>query len=186
MNFYMIDLLIIIILMKDLLSNDIFDNKELIINKYKQNYLFIHQKIDIFLLDLINDIKLIPNNIRYICKIIYILISKKFPNLPKYLKNSFIGKFFFEQYIFRGLIMENKLIFENKIISFETKKCVGEIISILSHANKCLLFNNNDDTEKAIYNNYLIQIIPILDKFYNAFRDINLQKIIDKLINLKL
>ena len=170
----------------ELLNNDIFDNKELIINKYKQNYLFIHQKIDIFLLELINDIKFIPNNIRYICKIIYILISKKFPNLPKYLKNSFIGKFFFEQYIFQGLIWENKLIFENKIISFETKKCIGEIICILSHANKCLLFNNKDDTEKAIYNNYLIQIIPILDKFYNALIDIKLPKIFDKLINLKL
>ena len=65
--------------------------------------------------------------------------------------------------------MKNKLIFENKIISFETKKCIGEIISILSHVYKCLLFNKNDDSEKAIYNNYLIQIIPILDKFYNAF-----------------
>ena len=171
----------------ELLNHDSFnDNVESIINKYKQNYLFIHQKIDIFLLGLINDIKLIPNNIRYICKIIYVLISKKFPDLPKYIKNSFVGKFFFEQYIFPGLIMENKLIFENKVISFEAKKCCGEIISILSHANKCLLFNNNDDTEKAIYNNYLLQIIPILDKFYNALIDVKLPKIIDKLINLKL
>ena len=171
----------------NLLSNDSFnDNIELIINNYKQSYLFIHQKLDIFLLALINDIKLIPNNIRIICKIIYILISKKFPDLPKYLKNSFIGKFFFEQYIFHGLIMENKLIFENKIISFEAKKCIGEIISILSHANKCLLFNNSIDAEKAIYNNYILQIIPILDKFYNALIDIKLPKIIEKLLNLKL
>ena len=170
----------------ELLNNDVFDNKELIINKYKDNYLFIHQKLDIFLLDLINDIKLIPDNIRYICKIIYVLISKKFPNLPKYLKNSFIGKFFFEHYIFQGLIKENNLIFENKILSFEAKKCIGEIISILSHANKCLLFNNNDDTEKAIYNNYLIQLIPILDRFYNDLIDIKLPKTLKKLLNLKL
>ena len=170
-----------------ILNSYIFnDNIELIINNYKQSYLFIHQKIDIFLLALINDIKLIPKNIRIICKIIFILISKKFPDLPKYLKNSFIGKFFFEQYIFHGLIMEFKLIFENKIISFETKKCIGEIISILSHANKCILFNNTTDTEKAIYNNYILQIIPILDKFYNALIDIKLPKIIEKLLNLKL
>ena len=171
----------------ELLNKDYFNqNIELIINKYKQNYLFIHQKIDIFLLELINDIKLIPNNIRYICKIIYVLISKKFPNLPKYLKNSFIGKFFFEQYVFNGLIMENKLIFENKIISFETKKCIGEIISILSHANKCLLFNNDIDTEKTMYNKYLMQIIPILDRFYNGLINIKLPNVIDRLLNLKL
>ena len=171
----------------EVLNNDCFnENIVSIINKYKKNYLFIHQKIDIFLLGLINDIKLIPNNIRYICKIIYILISKKFPGLPKYLKNSFIGKFFFNQYVFPGLILENKLIFENKIISLEAKKFFGEIICLLSHANKCLLFNNNDNIEKAIFNNYLIQIIPILDKFYTALIDIKLPKFIDKLINLKL
>jgi hypothetical protein len=169
------------------LNNDCFnDNIEAIMNKYKKNYLFIHQKIDMFLLGLINDIKIIPINIRYICKIIYILISKKFPNLPKYLKNSFIGSFFFDHFIFPGLVMENSLAFENKIISFEAKKCLGEIICLLSHANKCLLFNNNDDIEKSIYNNYLLQIIPILDKFYNGLIDIKLPKIFDKLINLKL
>ena len=72
----------------EVLNNDCFnDNIELIINKYKENYLFIHQKIDFFLLSLIDHIELIPNNIRYICKIIFILISKKFPNLPKYIRN---------------------------------------------------------------------------------------------------
>ena len=78
---------------------------------YKKNYLFIHQKIDMFLLGLINDIKKIPDNIRYICKTIYILISKQFPDLPKYIKNSFIGTYFFEYFVFPGLVMENKLIF---------------------------------------------------------------------------
>ena len=171
----------------EVLNNDCFnDNIELIINKYKENYLFIHQKIDFFLLSLIDYIKLIPNNIRYICKIISILISKKFPNLPKYIRNSFIGKFFFNKYVFPSLIFENKLVFKNKIISLEVKKCIGEIISILSHANKCILYNNIDDIEKATYNNYIIQIIPILDKFYSNLIDIKLPKYINNLIKLKL
>ena len=171
----------------EVLNNDCFnDNIELIINKYKENYLFIHQKIDFFLLNLIDHIKLIPNNIRYICKIIFIFISKKFPNLPKYIRNSFIGKFFFNKYVFASLIFENKLVFKNKIISLEVKKCIGEIISILSYANKCILYNNNDDIEKATYNNYIIQIIPILDKFYSNLIDIKLPKYIDNLIKLKI
>ena len=171
----------------EVLNNDCFnDNIELIINKYKENYLFIHQKIDFFLLSLIDHIELIPNNIRYICKIIFILISKKFPNLPKYIRNSFIGKFFFNKYVFPSLIFENKLVFKNKIISLEVKKCIGEIISILSHANKCMLYNNNDDIEKATYNNYIIQIIPILDKFYSNLIDIKFPKYINNFIKLKL
>ena len=159
-------------------KNDIFSNKrlieylksnyfdkniELIVNKFKSNYLFIHQRIDSFLLELIGKVNMIPNNIRYICKIIYLLISAKFPSLPKYIRNSFIGKFFFDKYIFPCLLFENKLIFNNKIIPLETKKCLGEIISILYHANNCIFFDNYNNVEKSIFNNYILEIIPILD-----------------------
>ena len=170
-----------------ILNTNYFDkNMELIVKEYKSNYLFIHQKIDCFLLDLIGKIKLIPNNIRYICKIIYLLISAKFPDLPKYLKNSFIGKFFFDKYLFPCLLFENKFLFNNKIISFQTRKCIGEIISILYHANNCLLFDNINNAEKTVFNNHIIEIIPVLNEFYDSCINIKLPEIIEELINLKI
>ena len=170
-----------------ILNTNYFDkNLELIVKEYKSNYLFIHQKIDGFLLDLIGKIKLIPNIIRYICKIIYILISAKFPDLPRYLKNSFIGKFFFEKYLFPCLLFENKFLFNNKIISFQARKCIGEIISILYHANNCLLFDNINNAEKTVFNNYIIEIIPVLNEFYDSCINIKLPEIIEELINLKI
>ena len=170
----------------DVLNTNYFNNNfELLVNKYKANYLFIHQKIDSFLLELIGNINLIPNNIRYICKIIYLLISAKFPFLPKYLKNSFIGKFFFDKYIFPCLLFNNKLVFNNRIISTETKKCIGDIISLLSFVSNYELFDNYNNTEKALFNNYIIEIIPILDKFYNLCIDIRLPQYLEKLVNLK-
>ena len=84
------------------------------------------------------------------------------------------------------MLFENKFIFNNKIISFETRRCIGEIISILSYANNCILFDNYHNTEKAVFNNYIIEIIPILDKFYKACIDIKLPAIIDELIHLKI
>ena len=171
----------------EVLCTKSFDqNLELIVKEYKSNYLFIHQKIDSFLLELLGNVNLIPINIRYICKIIYLLISAKFPTLPKYLKNAFIGKFFFDKYIFPNLLFENKLLFNNKIMKFQIKKCIGEIISILSFANNCELFDNYNNIEKTVFNNYLLEIIPILDKFYNLIMDVKLPDIIEELINFKI
>ena len=174
------------ILVESLSTKFFAQNLDLIVKEYKSNYLFIHQKIDSFLLDLIGNINLIPINIKYICKIIYLLISAKFPELPKYLKNTFIGKFFFDKYIFPNLLFENKLLFNNKIMPFQIKKCIGEIISIIAFANNCELFDNYNNIEKTVFNNYLLEIIPILDKFYNLIIDVKLPDIIEDLINFKI
>ena len=159
------------------------EDKNQIIDKYKKNFLFIQKKVDTIIQALIDKITSIPYTIRCISKIISLLISKKFPLLGKYLQNSFIGKFIFHKLIFPVLKLENKNVVENIIYSQETKKCLHVIISILSLANKCLLFNYNTDTEKTIFNYYLIEIIPILNKFYEKLIDIELPKGLNELIS---
>ena len=154
-----------------------------LVNKYKSNFLFIQKKIDFLLQSLIDKISTIPYTVRCICKIIYLLISKKFPSLPKYLRNSFVGKFIFEKSIFPVLSLENKNVMEAKIFSNSTKNCLNEISSILYNANKCMLFNSDNDTEKTIFNYYLIEIIPILNKFYDKLIDVKLPKVLDDLVS---
>jgi hypothetical protein len=56
------------------------------------------------------------------------------------------------------------------------------IISVLANANKSLLYNCNTDTEKTIFNYYLIEIIPILNKFYEKLIDIELPKTLNELV----
>jgi hypothetical protein len=158
------------------------DYQKQIVTKYKSNFLFIQKKIDFLLQSLIDKISTIPYTVRCICKIIYLLITKKFPLLPKYIRNSFVGKFIFEKSIFPVLSLENKNIMENKILGIGTKNCLDEIINILANANKCMLFNCNNDTERTIFNYYLIEIIPILNKFYDKLIDVKLPKMLDALI----
>ena len=153
-----------------------------IIEKYKSNFLFIKNKIDFFLQNLIDKIGTVPYTIRCICKVISLLLNKKFPLLFKYPRNSFIGKFIFDKCIFPVLSLENKNIIENRLLSVNTKKCLNVIISVLSKANKCLLFNYNIDTEKTIFNHYLIEIIPLLNKFYDKLINIELPKVLDDLV----
>ena len=168
----------------DVLNEQCFINeKNLIMTKYKSNFLFIQKKIDTIIQALIDKIASIPYTVRCISKIISLLISKKFPLLSKYLQNAFIGKFIFNKCIFPVLSLENKNVVENIIFSLDTKKCLNVIISVLSTANKCLLYNCNTDTEKTIFNYYLMEIIPILNKFYEKLIDIELPKTLNDLVS---
>ena len=170
----------------NILEEKIFhENKKSLVEKYKSNFLFIQKKVDFLLQSLFDKISTIPYPVRCICKIIYLLISKKFPLLPKYLRNSFVGKFFFEKSIFPILNLKNKNVTESIIFSTGTKNCLIDIINILSNANKSILFNGNNDAEKTIFNYYLIEIIPILNTIYDKLIDIKLPKVLEDLISEK-
>ena len=158
------------------------DNKIAIIDKYKKNFLYIKDRIDNLLQSLIDKITTIPYTVRCICKVISLLMNKRFPLLPKYLKNSFIGKFIFDKCIFPVLGLENKNVIDSRIFSLSTKKCLDVIINVISNANRCILYNTNTDTEKTIFNYYLIEIIPLLNEFYEKLMDIKLPKALDLLM----
>ena len=112
-------------------------------------------------------------------------MQKKFPLLPRYLRNSFIGKIIFDKSIFPALSFDNKNVIDSRIFSQNTKKCLNVIISVLSNANRCCLFPTTTDTEKTIFNYYLIEIIPIINKFYEKMIDVELPKMIEKQSKIK-
>ena len=163
-------------------DNEFSDNLKHIVNTYKENFLFLKNTIDYFIQLLIDQVEMIPYSLRCICKVISILLQKKFPLLLTYVRNSFIGKFIFDKCIFPVLCLENKNSLEPRILSKNTKTCLIDIVSILNHANKCLLFNNILDSEKTIFNHYLIEIIPKLNQFYEKLIDIDLPPVIDNLL----
>ena len=159
------------------------DLKNLIIGKYRRNFLFIKKKIEYLLQSIFDKISTVPYTIRCICKIIYVLMSKKFKELPKYYINAFIGKFFFGKYIFPVLSLEYKNILNNRIFSNKNKKCINIIISVIEKAFKGELFQTQVDPEKTIFNHYLIELFPIMNTFFEKLIDVELSKIIEKALN---
>ena len=157
--------------------------QEAIVENYKENFLFIKKIIESLLQTIVDKIIILPYPLRCICKIIYLLISKKFPHLPKYIINSFIGKFILNKCIFPVLNLETKNAVDLRIFSTKTKKCLDIIMNVLSKANSGTLYDTYTDPEKTIFNQYLIEIIPILNKFYEKVIDVQLPKILDDLIN---
>ena len=155
------------------------------INKLKKSFLLIKSQIDKLLQSLIDKITAIPYIIRCICKIISKLILCKFPFLSKYNHNCFIGNFIFEKYIFPALRFKNNNIIGDRIFSSKTKDFLNTIVTILSNAVKCALFNSSTEPMKTIFNHYLIEIIPLLNKFYDKLIDVKFPNILESLIKNK-
>ena len=154
-----------------------------IIENYRENFMYIRDNIEGLLQLIVDKIITLPYPLRCICKMIKILISKKFPYLSKYEVNSFIGKFILDKCIFPILRLENKIFLEPRVYSKKTKNCLDVIISILSKANNSSLFDTYSDPEKTIFNPFILEIIPVLNKFYEKIIDVKLPKIIDDLLN---
>ena len=169
--------------LKNIINENHLNDQISIIEKYKKNFLFIKETIDNIIQVLINKINVIPYSLKCICKIISILISKKFPKLPKFYQNSFIGKFLFDKCIFPILSLDSKNAIMNRIFSPSIKKCVNIIVNVLSNANRASLYMTNCDTEKTIFNYYLIEIIPILNEFYDELINIKLPSIIEQYVS---
>ena len=167
----------------DVLMDDEYDEYyEEMINIYKNNIKFIQERVESLIQTLINKLPGIPYIVRCICKIIDILISHKFPSLPKYMRHSYIGKFFFNKCIFPVLSLENKAILKKVIFTPAQKKCFNLIINIISSANQCSLFNHYNDIEKVLLNKYILDIVPVLNKFFDKVIDLTLPRQLNECI----
>ena len=159
------------------------DKKKSILENYRENFLYIRGIIEKLLQTFVDKIITIPYPLRCICKMIYLLISKKLPFLSKHEVNSYIGKFLLDKCIIPVLSLENQNCIDKRVFSAKTKNCLDVIISVLSKANNYSLFDTYSDPEKTIFNQFIIEIIPTLNKFYEKVINIQLPKLIEDLIN---
>ena len=159
------------------------DDKSILAKIYLRNFLFIQEQVEYIIQSLINTINNIPYAFKCICIIIDKLIGKRFPKLPKYLRHSFIGKFLFNKCIFPILNLENTNGLKNIIFNNSQIKCLNCIVNVISNANNCKLFDIYNDVEKTMFNYYLLEIIPILNNFYDKLIDMQLPNQLTELID---
>lgn len=77
--------------MKNLFNTDY---STYLLTYYQNDFLDIISFINLLLEDLFSNTLLMPNSIKYICKIIYILINKKFKNISQIEINAFYQNFY--------------------------------------------------------------------------------------------
>ena len=157
------------------------DMNDKIILFYKYQFEKIKNLIDVILISIINNIHLIPYNIKCICLMIDKLIIKKFPKISIIEKNAFIGNFFFK--ILICTILENPK-FNGILTNIGTKKEIQIAIIVLEKFYKGFFFNSSKENEQyyTIFNHYFIEIESFLYKIFENLKKVDLPNSIEKLI----
>ncbi len=177
---------------------DIFTNKNFLLNlrdfpnsqkvmlKYKENFELIKNFIDSIIQSLLDNVSTFPYILRCICKIIKLLIDKKFPEINKYEKNALIGEFIFGKCILPILINSDiNAVITSSILSANTKRCLGLIAKIIRRINRGMFFDGTCDTNFTIFNHYMVEIIPSLNLFYENLIEVSLPRILEEIISKK-
>lgn len=164
-----------------------YSNAEFINNVYKSND--STEVLDMFhnnfsnLVDLINElfnnlilnIEIIPNSIRYISKMIAILIRERFPTILQVELNSFISRFFFDK-IFKPIftMADYSGLLKSTILLTNTKENINLIQKVLQVLVSGSFFNSIDDPNFTILNRFFIEIMPKVLEFFDRLIDVPL------------
>ena len=155
-----------------------------IMEYYKNSFFQVIDIIDLFFESLLNNIDLCPYSIKCFCKIISILIKKKFPKSIKVEQNRFLIIFFFQYLLFPMLIDPSlDLLINEYFISDSIKQKIKTIISILNKLLRGILYEKSNLTP---FNWYIIEKMPKILDFFNKLCQVSLPNFIDKLLNDKL
>ena len=175
-------------LMEQFQNNKMFSSK--LISLYTNKFFIIKNFLDKFISSLEQNLDILPYYIKCICKIISVLIQKKFSDISIVQKGIFIFKFFYKKLIMPILINpEIELLINNFIISGFTLPNLNIINHILNKLFSFKLFTNYCSINDNIYtpfNWYILDKMPKIFEIFNKLLDIELPPFINDFINDKL
>ena len=170
------------------LLKNIFDSpisKE-VLASYQIEFSKIVNLINKLIENLLNDLYLLPYSVKCICKIIFLLIKKKFKNINETQINAFIAKFFFNKLF--SPIFENPGLgasIDDLIIS-ETTKHNAKIINIVIKklvSGRFFETENDSDSDYTPLNWLFLDKMPEVLLFFDNITKVSLPNFIEKLIN---
>ena len=144
--------------------------------------------LDEILKSLFNYLYLLPYSVKCICKIIILMIRKKFKDLKIVEQNAFISKFFFHKLF--SPILENpgmRALINNFIISGVTRHNLNVISFILKQLFSGKFFvDGSIEGDYTPFNWYFIDKIQDVYAFFDYVTQVKLPPFIEKLINNEL
>ena len=159
-----------------------------LLNEYQYNFMKVILIIKEIFTKLLNDLHLLPYSSKCLCKIILLLIRKKFPNITTTEENAFVAKFFFCKLftpIFRnpstGALIGDFIVSKNTLHNLN-------IISpiILQLVSGRLYREGGKHGEYTPFNWFFLEEMPSVLTFFENLTKVQLPKFIDDFINDKL
>ena len=141
--------------------------------------------IDSLLDNIINNFCLIPYSVKCICKIISLLITKKFPSVTEIEKNFYVSKFFFIKLLIPFLRNpEIESFINNFIISENTIKNLFIITLIIKKFTSGKLFKSDEETgDYTPYNWFFLEKLEKFVDICDHLTKVQLPSFIEKIIN---
>ena len=167
--------------------NDL-DNNEKVKKIYMDNFYKVIDCITIIISNMLENLYLLPYSVKCICKIIAILIKKKFPNINIIEQNAFISKFFFAKlFLPFFLFPAYEALITNILISKKTVSNLKIISDILLQLMSGELYTNDIETDGFTpFNFFFIEKMPEVINIFKEIKTVNLPKFIEKLLNNQL
>ena len=170
----------------NLMNNMLYKNLgPYLLSFYKNNFLEIISYVNQLIENIMENILLIPSSIKYICKIISILIRQKFKNITKTEENAFISKFLIEKLLIPMIDKPGPYALINEfVVSGNTQNNLKELNYILKKLFSGKLFKNDrNESNYAPFNWFFIEKMEIILNFFEKVTKINLPNYIEKYIN---
>ena len=123
------------------LMDTLFQNKnpDKILAYYQNYFMIIITFIDSIIENILENFHLLPYSVRCLCRIILLLVEKKFPTITDSEKNSFVAKFFFGKLLVPFLENPEEEAFINDFIisqnTLNNLNIIGKIINKLASGN---------------------------------------------------
>jgi hypothetical protein len=154
--------------------------KDEIFLSYQHIFLSIIKLIDYIIKELNEKMNLIPHLLKYICKMIEIIIGKKFQN-DIYQKNLFISKFFFNFLLCQFL---NCLDYESLcVVSNQTQENFIQVSNIIKKLFSFEFFNSKLNSSFIPFNNFFLnESLPHLSQFFKEITKITFSPFMEKVL----
>ena len=171
----------------DPLLNSIYDSpmsKE-VLALYQIDFFKVVSLINELFKSFLNNLYLIPYSVKCICKIILLLIKKKFPDINTIEQNAFMSKFFFYK-LFLPILRNPDIgaLINNFIISGRTIHNLKIINIVIEKFVSGEFFIDNEQFEGYTpFNQYFLEEMPELLNIFNSITNVKLPFFIERLIN---
>ena len=145
-----------------------------------QNFNFIYEIVTNFIDKLFTNLEnktIIPYLVKAICKLIYLLLQKKFKNISKMNCNALICRFLFGKLILP--VLENPDINNTAtkmIISLNTRKILAHINFVLKKIIRGEFFNSEENGTYNIFNKFIMENYYRIDKIIKNMIEVKIPK----------
>ena len=168
------------------LNIDKYTNSEMLLYLYQKNFTGVTNFINLILDNIINSFNVLPYSIKFFCKIISLMVKKKFPEITRSEELIFLAKFFFGRLLIPILRNPGAEAFINSIIISEnTLYNLQVICDIINKFVAGGLFTG-DNCEFTPFNWYFIEQSEKIYKIFDGATNVSLPPFIEDCINNKL